>query len=192
MAKSWYDYFNESSLSMGVPAPPGLFATFTSTATLLSTCCKVIEALSLSARAVTVAEVFGHIQLTAGVALGSGCTGLTAVAAGEVLAVVGACTASYVLGVWIGAAAFASGQVLGDVDIPGATGAMRTGWEWWYGVPQQRAQYAQMQARLAHMRRDKVCAELMDRALRLGIQIDRSTWPGTVLTSGGTVLTSGR
>jgi hypothetical protein len=88
---TFYSYFKENMNALGLPAPEGLFGTFTTAVATSSTLGKLVEQFGSK---VTIRELIG-----AGTKL-------------EILGVVAACSVSYYLGAVIGSIAVASGRTL--------------------------------------------------------------------------------
>ena len=166
-AKTWYDYFKESCDSCGAPAPTTFFGGFDGAVSFLSACLTALRTFAWKGGAtMTVGEMFSYL----GVA-GTAGTGLAAGAAAELMIAYQAAKASWMVGVWVGAVAYATGQCGGQRDIPGVTSGMRKGWEWWYGVPEKEAEYARLQARLKAMKADKAVAQIQQQEASQGISV---------------------
>lgn len=89
MSKTWFEYFEESMSSLGLPVPQSLFADAT---TAVATIKSIQGAIAVGGD-VTIAELIGAGTLS------------------EALAVAAGVTASFYVGACIGAAAYATGCV---------------------------------------------------------------------------------
>lgn len=100
--KTFSEVFSSNMKDMGLPVPSSIFGTVGTTLTTVGALAGAITKVGVNA---TVSEIFLTLPLGAG-------TAATAVAVSEIVAVIGACSASFYLGACIGSVLVAAYETL--------------------------------------------------------------------------------